>query len=171
MVDGERAVAQQQQEKLHFYLLSLVFTLLGLSVQTSKLGASPIADWLELAGWLFLLLSGLAGLWYMEMNPVIRLKMAQKSEFEEYAFKLMELQRRGQTHIHVLESSSDVLISEMIKNRQDAVAALGPYIAKLEGHQFWRYTVFRYAFVLGVVLIAVARALPALCCGLSPLAV
>jgi energy-coupling factor transporter transmembrane protein EcfT len=94
---SDRAVAQQGQEKFQFYLLSLVFTLLALSVQTAKLGTSTISDYFELAGWGFLIASGIAGLWYMETSPTLRMKMALKSEFEDYIFKMKELQLKGQT--------------------------------------------------------------------------
>jgi len=104
---SERAVAQQQQEKFEFYLLSLVFTLLALSVQSAKFGSSTLVDTLELSGWVSLLISGIAGLWHMESSPIIRVKMAQKQEFEEYISQMKELQLKGQTKITLLETSSE----------------------------------------------------------------
>lgn len=62
--------SRQLQEKFEFYVLALIFTLLGLAVQTAKFGSYPIADRFELLGWLSLLLSGTVGLSRIEWLPV-----------------------------------------------------------------------------------------------------
>jgi hypothetical protein len=68
-VDPNLEYAIQTQQKFEFYFLALVFTILGLSIQTAKL-----SFWLqgvfEIAAWLSLLASGLAGLSRMEWIPV-----------------------------------------------------------------------------------------------------
>ena len=166
---SERTVAQQGQEKFQFYLLSLVFTLLALSVQTAKIGTHIVSDCIELAGWALLLASGIAGLWFMEINPTLRVKMAQKGEFEDYVSKMRELQLKGQTTIYVLETSSNQTIAELIVNRQDAINVLKPLIERLERHQGIKYQVFRYCFVAGLLLVAAARVFPAFG-GAQPLA-
>jgi hypothetical protein len=79
---SERAVAQQTQLKFQFYFLSLVFTLLALTIQTARFSHSPCEDAMELAGWLGLLLSGLAGLSRREWDPIIRLLMSRQTELE-----------------------------------------------------------------------------------------
>ena len=71
MSDIDREIAQKTQEKFEFYVISLVFTLLALSIQTSKFGSSNIADASELSGWVSLLVSGLAGLWRMQFVPIV----------------------------------------------------------------------------------------------------
>lgn len=159
---SERAVAEQGQEKFQSYLLSLVFTLLALSVQTAKSGSSTVADYIELAGWGFFLASGIAGLWFMETNPALRMKMVQNHELEELIFELNERQLKGETQIYVVELSSTQAIADRIAGCQDAINVFAPYIQKLEGHQGFKYRIFRYGFVVGLLLIAAARAYPAL---------
>jgi hypothetical protein len=158
---SERAIAQQQQEKFEFYLLSLVFTLLALSVQSAKFGSSSLVDTLELSGWACLLISGIAGLWLMEWRPVLRIHMAQKQEFEEYISQMKELELKGQTKIVILETSSEESIADLIKNRQHAINVLQPTIKKLERYNYIKYDVHRYGFVLGVILVVIARGYPA----------
>lgn len=63
--------SRQLQGKFEFYLLTLVFTILGLAIQTADFGASKIADILELLAWISLLASGLAGILRLEWLPVI----------------------------------------------------------------------------------------------------
>jgi hypothetical protein len=167
---SERAVAQQGQEKFQFYLLSLVFTLLALSVQTAKLGSSPISDYIEVGGWVCLLASGVAGLWFMETSPTLRVQMTEKRDQENYIFKMRELQLEGQKKVYVLETSSDQAIVDIIKSREGVITALKPLIDKLERHQGVKYTVFRYGFLVGVLLVAAARAFPAFVHGAAGLA-
>jgi hypothetical protein len=64
--------------------------------------------------------------------------------------------------VYVLETSSDQAIAVIINNRQEAIRALTPIIEKLGKCQDIRYWFFRYCFVAGVLLIAIARAYPAL---------
>ena len=154
---SEHAVAQQTQEKFEFYLLSLVFTLLALSIQTAKFGASVPSNALELLGWLCFVVSGLAGLSRVEWTSIIRVQMATQSGFEQEKFQLKELQLKGQTHIHVLETGQAQPIAERIANREFAVSKLTPHIAKLEHRSHIKYELHKYGFVVGVLCVASAR--------------
>ena len=57
------------KDKFHFYFLALVFTILGLSIQTSKFISNTQAI-IEICAWVSLLCSGLAGLSRMEWLPL-----------------------------------------------------------------------------------------------------
>jgi len=155
---NENAIAQQTQEKFEFYLLSLVFTLLALSVQTAKFEAVITADILELVGWLFLIISGCSGLSRMQWVPVIRTKLAQQQSFEDEIFNLKKLQLEGQTEVLVLKDNYKQPIPERIKNRQDAINLLAPHIKGLERKHYIKYYSHIYGFAIGVLCVACARA-------------
>ena len=53
---------RDQFQKLGFYRISLVFAILGLSIQTATFGTFAATDISELLAWLVLLVSGVVGL-------------------------------------------------------------------------------------------------------------
>ncbi len=155
---NEREVAHQTQEKFEFYLLGLVFTLLGLSIQTAHLGQSIVADSCELLGWLSLFVSGLVGLWRLEYVPVWRLKFAQKEEFERKIDELRELQHtKGVKEAFVLETQTSQPIAERIGHYQEGISALNPILIELEQQNRWKYQVHRYGFAIGLSMLLVSR--------------
>jgi hypothetical protein len=61
-------IAQSSQQHFHQYVIPLTFTVLALSLQTSKFGLSLPADVSELLSWISLLVSGLIGLTRWELT-------------------------------------------------------------------------------------------------------
>lgn len=157
-IKTDREVALETQSKFEFYTLGLVFTLLGLSVQTAKFESGLCGDVLELAGWMSLLSSGLAALWRLEYVPVLRVKMAQKSEYEEESSKLKQILRDGEPKIFVVREGAYKPIEPMVKNRERAVVVLSDVIEKLDRSSAIKYQVHRWGLCLGIVLVGVARA-------------
>jgi hypothetical protein len=49
----------------------------------------------------------------------------------------------------------------LLTNRLEAIEVVTGVIAKLEARQRYKYVIFMYGFVAGIVLVAVSRALPA----------
>jgi hypothetical protein len=157
-VNSDNVIAQQTQEKFEFYLLSLVFTLLALSIQTAKFEMTVPANLLELAGWIFFIISGISGLSRMQWNPIIRITLAQRSGYEEEIYKLKELQLKGETEIFVLEDNAKQPLSVRIEHRDNAIKILTPYIAKLDLKDSIKYNLHVYCFVLGILSVICARA-------------
>jgi hypothetical protein len=161
MASSEREIAIQQQEKFEFYALSLVFTLLALSVQSAELGDARVKDCVELGAWVALLISGLAGLSYLQMNPVVRSKMALKDEFDEEVKTWRTAQLSGNQTFINSSTGEEQPIAPLLTNRLEAIQTLIRVISRLETRQRYKYLLFTYGFVAGVVLVAVSRALPA----------
>lgn len=153
----EREIAHNTQEKFEFYVISLVFTLLALSIQTYKFGQSNLADTFELVGWACLLLSGIAGLWRLEYLPVTRIKYIMRSEYEEKILELQKLEMQGQAELLVVETNSTQPISQRIQIFQQAVDALDPVIRSLERGNLRKYAVHRYSFVFALVCLLVSH--------------
>lgn len=158
----EREIAQKQQEKFDFYLVSLVFTLLALSIQTATFGASNIADFCELIGWALLLISGIAGLSRLEYLPIEREKHALREEYRDQAINMQQIGQSGQNEIFVVENDAMESVAEKTRQLQNAVKTLTPVLSDLEKNGLIKYQIHKYCFVVALLCLLLARAfLPA----------
>lgn len=157
MSNKDRELAHQTQEKFEFYIISLIFTLLALSIQTSTFGISEIADIFELLGWALLLIAGIFGLWRMEYKSSERVKVTQKQEFENKIFDMQQLIQQGEHEIFVLETNRLENITERIRSFQEAISVLDPIIVKIDKENSIKYTVHRYTFISGLVFLLLSR--------------
>ena len=144
----EREIAQRQQERFEFYIVSLVFTLLVLSIQTAEFGHSKISDILEITGWIMLVISGVSGLWRLEYLPVERIKLTQRDEYEKNK-KSLEI---GAKQLNTVQS-----IPDSIQKYQDVIKLLDPIIKNLERSNLRKYTVHRYSFIVGLCFLVISR--------------
>src|SRR5437667_497417 len=95
------AIAQRIQEKFHAYLLGLIFTILGLSIQTAKFGTSPTADAFEIVSWVLLLVAGLTGLSRMEWTPEVYRLYGIQDEKEELKRAAQRAKMEGMKEVYV----------------------------------------------------------------------
>lgn len=63
--------AQKFQQQFEFYFTGLVFTLLGLAVQTGKSAAHNWINYFELSGWICLMICGCVALHRLMMVPTL----------------------------------------------------------------------------------------------------
>jgi len=150
-------VAHQTQEKFEFYLISLVFTLLALSVQTAKFGDNIIPTIFELSGWLFLLISGLLGLWRIEYLSIERVKLVKLDEVHDQINEVKRLMLSGHKEIYVLSTGQNQPLEERIQNLEEAVVLLTPLTNKLESWNTTKYIIHKFTFLFGIVFLIVAR--------------
>lgn len=153
----ELKVAHQSQEKFQFYAVALVFTILGLSVQTASFDGHIAARICELLAWLFLLISGLSGLSHLEWNPVIRIQMIRKDDLESKAHHLEAEKERGKQQVHVLQTNSVVPIDERLSEYQSYLSKLEGQITTLDKKAGFKYFLFKYCFAIGIALLLAAR--------------
>jgi hypothetical protein len=159
MSDNERSVAQQFQEKFQFYGVALVFTILGLSIQTATFDGHVIARICELFSWLMLLVSGLSGLSHLEWNPVIRVQMARKDELEGKANHLQAQKSQGVRQVKVLQDNKVVSIEERIEEYESLVGKLDTQVRKLDRKAEIKYQIFKWSFGVGIVFLAAGRSI------------
>lgn len=159
MSDNERVIAHQSQEKFQFYGVALVFTILGLSIQTASFDGHVAARICEILSWLLLLLSGLSGLSHLEWNPVIRIQMVRKDELEEKAIHLKAQRDRDIQQVNVRQDQKVIPIEERIADYESYVAKLDTQITKLDGRAEIKYRLFKWALMSGIVFLVVSRSI------------
>lgn len=159
MSANEYEIAHQSQEKFQFYGVALVFTILGLSIQTASFEGHWIARVCELISWVLLLTSGLFGLSHLEWNPVIRTQMAKKDELDEKARRLEEGKYQGVKVVHVAEKKQNVPIDERIGEYEAFLGKLDSQISRLDRKADIKYQFFKWGFFLGLLALASGRAI------------
>lgn len=159
MSDNDLVIAQQSQEKFQFYGVALVFTILGLSIQTAVFDGHIIARVCELVSWLMLLVSGLAGLSHLEWNPVIRMQMVRKDELEAKANQLLSQKNQGVGRVNVLPENKVIPIEQRIEEYKLYVEKLDGQITKLDRRAEIKYQMFKWTFVTGIFLLAAGRSI------------
>lgn len=151
MTENNQEISIRVQEKFEFYLLSLTFVILGLSIQTASFGSSMVSDGFELAAWILLLVSGLIGLSRMEWFPQLY-KLAHEIEIkEQYGEKAKLRKMRGETQI-LEEDRKQQPIEDSVNKLKD-----------LEEKNKLKYRRYRITFKLGIISLICGR-------GYSPLA-
>lgn len=154
--------SRQLQEKFELYLLALIFTLVGLAVQTAKFGASQTADILEFLGWVLLLISGLVGLSRFEWLPVAYKTNSHLVDLNNEHRQLMAASKQGHTEIAVLDQAEPANIETIIDDRAQAIQKVEVRVKGLEKSILRKYSVHKWLFVLGLALLIGARGYPPL---------
>lgn len=150
-------VAQRVQERFRFYLVSLVFTVLVLAIQTAHFGTSDISNAAELVGWVLLLASGIAGLWSLESLPLLIGSQAQVTQIKERTFELQKHQYTGETHVRNADTGEYKPIEDLIKVQQANRSRIEPQVDLIDNRVSVRYRIHRYLLVAGFVSLIVAR--------------
>ena len=91
-----KAIARNLSHKFEYYLIALVFTILGLSIQTASFSGEYFQYILEFSAWFLLLISGLFGLWRLEYVPVAYREYGQQ-EIEERSLDAMNQGLQGRS--------------------------------------------------------------------------
>lgn len=147
------------QERFEFYLVALVFTILGLSIQTASFGGSLASDLFELLGWLLLFISGLVGLSRLEWVPVAYKIHAEIDNLLAEEAHLHEIERMGHNEVPVTDDERGVVpINEAIRAKNDIIDQLKPKLKKIEKWTEIKYRIKKWAFVLGLMFLLLSRA-------------
>jgi len=135
----------------------LIFTILGLAIQTAKLGTSRVADSLEILGWLSLAFSGLSGLSRLEWVPVALKTGSQLQDIRKERQQLADAAEAGLQLIPVVDQPEPANIHEVIANRDDAIGKVEAHIDKMDQRIRLKYDIHKWSFVIGLLLLIAAR--------------
>ena len=158
-VNPNAEAAQRIQETFDAYFLALIFTLLGASIQTAKFGASPVADVLELLGWLSFLVAGLSGLAYLEIMPTLFRLHGLTSDEERKTKNLEIAMLEGRVHeVRMPGDKPTVPVKQYIEeSRRMLEEASKGTIEPMQRKGKFRFRLMKTFFVVGLVAVIVAR--------------
>lgn len=156
-------ISLRLKERFEFYIIALIFTILGLSIQTATFEASLISDILELVGWLLLLTSGLAGLSRLEYLPVTYDMYAEAEKREADGNRVREAKSVGTLEWPVddeKDGKKNMPIDEVLIRLENAVNELETKIKKMSCGTRIKYEIHKWCFVLGLISLLIARSSP-----------
>jgi hypothetical protein len=146
-------------EKFEFYFLGLTFTLLGAAIQTAALaGHSHASVFAEIIGWAGLALSGLIGLSKVENLSVVIYLRNRKNEFENHKDQLEKARASGTASARVAQTGEVMSIDAVISQVGQNASRYGEELDKVGRRHEVKDIIQRWAFVLGLLSTAVARA-------------
>lgn len=154
-------IAVDRQGKFDLYFIGLTFTVLGLAVQTAKVGVYYTADVAEILGWLALLVAAFTGMWRLEWMPEHYRLQDLKHDQESKRFeggKIM-LTKPG-TQFTVAPTGETIPVSQYVASAEDAIIKIDKRLDELSNLSVRLSKWHRYGFLVGVVLLAVSRAAP-----------
>ncbi|HWM30132.1 MAG TPA: hypothetical protein VNO69_00295 [Methyloceanibacter sp.] len=163
MAKSAAEIAIELRGKFEFYLLALNFSILGLSIQTSKFGTYLSAGVFELAGWFALFLSGVIGLLRGEWIPVAYDIQSKITTTARRRREIQEALQRGiQIEVPFMEGGKQtVLRGEPAAVKLDGLMnTLEQQHKATEDKVIRRYSAMRTTFMIGIGCLLVARGIP-----------
>ncbi len=146
-------------EKFEFYFLGLTFTLLGAAIQTATFaGHSHASVFAEIIGWAGLALSGLIGLSKVENLSVVIYLRNRKNEFENNKDQLEKARASGTASARIAQTGDVMSIDTVISQVGQNASRYGEELDKVGRRHEVKDIIQRWAFVLGLLSTAVARA-------------
>ena len=149
----------EYQKKFDFYLLALVFTILGLTIQTSNFSLFYCQYIFELSGWVALLISGLAGLSKMEWIPVIIKHMEENQIDAEHKSGLSKARETGAVDSKTGLPMPKEEVEVFLETVEDRINTRTKVINKIEKKHNIKYHFHKWGFIIGLALLLVSRAI------------
>jgi len=157
MAKSNLELAQQTQERFYFYMTALVFTVLGLSIQTGSFSKSNISDSFEIISWILFLLSGLAALYRLELVSNAYESADGINKLKKERNEILEARERGKKEIFIVEGDETEDIDNYLKELSKKIDILDKHIKSVKESLYRRYAFHRWTFVLGLLCIIIAR--------------
>lgn len=146
-------------EKFEFYFLGLTFTLLGASIQTAAFtGHSHVSVIAEIVGWAGFAISGLVGLSKVEHLSVVIYLRNRKNEFENNKSQFEQAKASGVASARIVQTGEVMAIDAVILQVGGNAARYAEQLDKVGKRHEAKDIIQRWAFVLGLLSVAVARA-------------
>ena len=152
-------ISRELSQKFELYFIALVFTILGLSIQTSSITNHWYQYVFEILSWFFLLVSGLFGLSRLEWMPVAY-RQYGASDIEKNNLNKLNQGLAGRMMID--ENGKKFTEDELLKLKQelsDQIVKRGNEIEKVDKKTGIAYQIHKWAFVAGIISLFISRSI------------
>lgn len=154
-------IAIERQGKFDLYFVGLTFAVLGLAVQTAKIGTYYTADAAEILGWIALLASAFTGVRRLEWLPEHYRLQGHQNHQEAKRFEAGEIMLRDPGAVFTVAPTGETIpVGKYVASAHDAVGQIEKRLEEIADRIVRLYKWHRYGFLVGVVLLAVSRAAP-----------
>jgi len=154
-IDPNIEVAQKYRERFEFYFVGLIFTILGLSIQTAKFFQTIIPDGFELLSWMSLLVSGFMGLIRIEWTPIAHQYISKKKGLSKEIDEITIHKGRGTKKLPGVDGEIDA--DELLENKTWALEKVGSNLKDVEKKLSYSYKIRKWLFLAGIILLVLAR--------------
>jgi hypothetical protein len=145
--------------KFEFYFIALVFTILGLSVQTASIVREYYQYVFEILAWVSLLVSGLAGLSRLEWLPVAYQHYGC-SEIEKNNLNVISQGLEGRTVINEKgQAWPGANLNNAKQELENQIKKRDKEISEIEKRTTMKYQIHKWAFVVGIISLVVSRSI------------
>lgn len=154
-IDSNTEVAQKYRERFEFYFVGLIFTVLGLSIQTAKFSQTIIPDGFELLAWMSLLISGFMGLIRIEWTPIAHQYISKKKGLSKEIDEINIYKERGIKKLPGIDGDIDA--DNLLENKKWALEKAGSNLRDVENKLSHSYKIRKWLFLAGIILLVLAR--------------
>lgn len=151
--------AQKFQQQFEFYFVGLVFTLLGLAVQTGKSTSHIWSGYFEFGGWLCLMLCGILFLHRLAMVPtLIRMQVELSRVTEELGQLRIDLKNGHPTDTPVpSESDLELTLGQAIEQHAESKKQLEANVRMSQARNVCKYRIGEVSFLLALLCLMISR--------------
>lgn len=151
--------AQKFQQQFEFYFTGLVFTLLGLAVQTGKSTSHNWINYFELSGWICLMTCGCVALHRLMMVPsLIRSQVELDRVTTELEQLNIDLQNGHSPNTTIpTEDSSSLTLSQAIEQHTQSKNNIEVIVRKSDTWNSYKGWICMVTFLLALFFLIISR--------------
>ena len=148
--------ARQVQSKFEFYVIALVFTVLGFSIQTADLNKHMIHAILEIIAWICLLVSGLAGLSRLHWIPLL-IYQKEYLKVNQGDLKLLEKTKNSGMGVYNEMNSKTEPVEPLIESKENEIEKRNTVIKRISNKGDTKFKIHKWGFILGFGFLLLSR--------------
>lgn len=151
--------AQKFQQQFEFYFTGLVFTLLGLAVQTGKSTHYIWAGYFEFGGWVCLMVCGFVSLHRLWMVPTL---IRMQEELTRITIELgqLNLDARNGSLLNTQvpnEDDSPLILKQAIEQHTQSKKDIEVKVGKFQARNIYKGRICMGAFLLALLCLIISR--------------